>query len=109
MTVPAGAQITEAIPTLRSFRWRRWLAVSATTILVPVLLLAVAEVALRVGGVGVPTGVMRPCTDRDQPAYCDNPSFAVPFFPPGMFRAPRPYVIPANKPPGTYRIFVLGE
>jgi len=26
-----------------------------------------------------------------------------------MFRTPRPYVIPASKPPGTYRIFVMGE
>ncbi|MGO9519318.1 MAG: tetratricopeptide repeat protein, partial [Candidatus Korobacteraceae bacterium] len=26
-----------------------------------------------------------------------------------MSRAPRPFVIPARKPPGTYRIFVLGE
>ena len=29
-TVPAGPQITEAVPALRSPRWRRWLAISAT-------------------------------------------------------------------------------
>ncbi len=109
ITVPAAPQITEAEPALRSSRWRRWLAISATTILAPVLLLAVAEVALRLCGVGTPTAVTRPCTDHGQPAYCDNPSFAASFFPPGMFRTPRPYVIPATKPPGTYRIFVLGE
>lgn len=106
MTVPVGTQITEAAPTLR---WRRWLAISATTILGPVLLLVVAEVVLRVCGVGTPTGVMRPCTDQGRPAYCDNQLFAAPFFPPGMYREPRPYVIPARKAPGTYRIFVLGE
>ena len=108
-TAPSGPQITEAVPTLRTSRWRRWLAISATTVLAPVLLLALAEVALRIGGVGTPTGVTRPCTDQGRPAYCDNPSFAATFFPEGMFRTPRPFVIPASKPPGTYRIFVLGE
>ena len=108
-TVPAGPQITEAVPALRRSRWRRWLAISATTVLAPVLLLALAEVTLRFCGVGTPTGVTRPCTDHGRPAYCDNPSFAATFFPEGMFRTPRPFVIPASKPPGTYRIFVLGE
>ena len=108
-TVPAGPQITEALSTLRSSRWRLWLAISATTVLAPVLLLVLAEVALRVCGVGTPTGVTRPCTDHGLPAYCDNPSFAAPYFPEGMFRTPRPFVIPARKPPATYRIFVLGE
>ena len=109
MTVPAGRQITEEAPTLRSGQRRRWLAISATAILVPMLLLAAVEGALRVCGVGFPTGVMRPCTDQGRPAYCDNQFVAAPFFPPGMYRAPRPYVIPARKSPGTYRIFVLGE
>ena len=108
-TVPAAPQITEAVPPLRSSAWRRWVAISATTILAPVILLAAAEVALRVSGVGTPTGVTRPCTDHGQPAYCDNQFFAASFFPPGMYRTPRPYAIPATKPPGTYRIFVLGE
>ena len=108
-TIPAGPQITEAVPAPRSGRWRRWLAISATTVLAPVLLLVLAEFVLRVCGVGTPTGVTRRCTDHGQPAYCDNPSFAATFFPEGMFRTPRPFVIPASKPPGTYRIFVLGE
>jgi tetratricopeptide (TPR) repeat protein len=109
MTVALDPQITEAVPKPRSSRWRLWLAVSATTILAPVLLLAVAEVALRICGVGTSTSTTRPCTDHGQPAYCDNQFFAAPFFPPGMSRAPRPFVIPARKAPGTYRIFVLGE
>jgi tetratricopeptide (TPR) repeat protein len=93
----------------RGSRWCRWLAVPATTVLAPVLLLVLAELVLRVCGVGTPTGVTRPCTDHGQPAYCDNPSFAAPYFPEGMFRTPRPFVIPSTKLPGTYRIFVLGE
>ena len=109
MTMPARPQMTEAAPSLRSGLWRRRLAVSASAILVPILLVVVAEGVLRICGVGTPTGAVRPCTDQGHAAYCDNPSFAVPFFPPGMFRAPRPYVIPARKSPGTYRIFVMGE
>ncbi len=109
MTVPAGEQITKAVPTLRSRHYGRWLSISATAFLVPVLLLGVTEVILRVCGVGTPTGVMRPCTDQGRAAYCDNQSFAAPFFPRGTYREPRPYTIPARKAPGTYRIFVLGE
>ncbi len=41
-------------------RWRRWLAISATTVLAPLLLLVLAELALRLCGVGMPTGVTRP-------------------------------------------------
>ena len=109
MTIPAGPQNHEAPLTLRSRRWPRWLAIVATTILAPVLLLALAEAALRVCGVGTSAAVTRPCTDNRQPAYCDNPNFAATFFPAGMFRTPRPYAFPATKAPGTYRIFVLGE
>jgi len=107
--MPAGAQITEAPPTLGRCRWRRSLFISVSAILTPVLLLAVAEMTLRLCGVGTPTGVMRPCTDQGRSAYCDNQFFAAPFFPPGAFRTPRPYGVPAKKAPGTYRIFVLGE
>src|SRR5579864_3422759 len=107
MTV--GSQITEAAPTPGSGQRRRWLSISATALLGPALLLALAEAALRVCGVGNPAGATRPCTDQGRPAYCDNRFFAAPFFPPGALREPRPYVIPATKPPGTYRIFVMGE
>jgi hypothetical protein len=34
---------------------------------------------------------------------------ATPYFPAGMVQTPRLYSIPATKPHGTYRIFVLGE
>jgi tetratricopeptide (TPR) repeat protein len=109
MTAPADAQITEAAPTLPGGHWRRRFAISATAIVVPLLVLVVLEMALRALGVGIPTGAVRPCTDQGRPAYCDNQFFAAAFFPPGMLREPRPYLIPAKKSPGTYRIFVLGE
>jgi tetratricopeptide (TPR) repeat protein len=103
------AQIMESVPTHPSRPRRRWLAIAATAVLGPVLLLVFAETLLRVCGVGTPTSVTRPCTDHGRPAYCDNPYFAAAFFPPGMYRTPRPYAIPASKPAGTYRIFVMGE
>jgi len=109
VTVSKDGQTSEGIPTLRKVSWRRWLSISATAILVPAVVLVLAEVVLRLCGVGTPTGVMRPCTDQGHAAYCDNQFFPVPFFPSGMYRTPRPYVIPAKKAPGTYRIFVLGE
>ena len=104
--LPSETQSADAAPAVHK---RRWLLIAATAVLVPVLLLVLVEILLRVAGVGTPTGVMRSCTDQGQPAFCDNQAFAAPFFPPGTYRQPRPYVISAKKAPGTYRIFVLGE
>ena len=88
---------------------RDWLWRAATAILVPVLLLAALEGVLRVLDVGMPTGVTRACMVRGQAAVCDNLFFTATFFPKGMIRTPRPYAFAAEKPPGTFRIFVLGE
>ena len=90
-------------------RWRLWLLRIATAILVPAFLLATVEATLRICGVGTPTGVTRPCTVGGRPAFCDNRWFTTQFFPPRMFRIPPPYAIPAAKPPGAFRIFILGE
>ncbi len=109
MTATSDAHITETAPALRHHRWHRWLSISATAVLAPVLLLVLAEVVLRLCGIGTPTGVVRPCTDQGRATYCDNQFFAAPYFPPGMYRTPRPYAFPARKAPGTYRIFILGE
>src|ERR1700739_4688736 len=81
----------------------------ATAILVPILLLGIAEAGLRLFGVGFPTALTVPCTVQGQPAACYNLFFPAPFFPPGMIKTPQAYAIPAGKPAGTYRIFVLGE
>ncbi len=109
MSLPVSTQTTEEASTPRVRHWRRWAAIPMTAILAPALLLVVAEIGLRVCGVGTSSAATRPCTDQGRPASCDNQSFAAPFFPPGMYREPRPYVIPARKAPGTYRIFVMGE
>jgi hypothetical protein len=75
----------------------------------PLLLLGLVEAALRIFGVGYSTKVTAPCTIQSRPAACYNLFFAAPFFPPGMIKTPQMYAIPAEKPPGTFRIFVLGE
>ena len=81
----------------------------ATAILLPVLLLGLIEGGLRLFGVGFPTTLTIPCAVQGRPAACYNLFFPAPFFPPGMIKTPQAYAIPAEKPKGTYRIFVLGE
>jgi len=88
---------------------RFWAARIATSIFVPVLLFGLAEGVLRVLGVGFPTDLTVPCTVQGRPAACYNLFFPAPFFPPGMIKSPDVYAIPAEKPRGTFRIFVLGE
>jgi tetratricopeptide (TPR) repeat protein len=89
--------------------WRFWLPRIASAILVPVLLLGAVELGLRLFGVGYSTALTEPCTMQGLPAACYNLFFPAPFFPPGMIKTPQAYAIPAEKPPGTFRIFVLGE
>ncbi len=92
-----------------SERLRSWLPRVATALLVPVLLFGLAEGALRWFGVGLPLGPTRPCQVDGKQEVCDNFPFAAAFLPPGMLRTPRPYAFSAEKPPGTYRIVILGE
>jgi hypothetical protein len=93
----------------RPSRGRSYWPQIATAILVPVLLLVVIEGALRLFDVGYPTGLTVPCTAQAKAAACYNLFFPAPFFPPGMIKTPQAYAIPAEKPLGTFRIFVLGE
>ena len=87
----------------------RWAVVVAVAILTPSLILGITELSLRVSNVGYSTDLLVPCTVRGTPAFCYNLFFAAPFFPAGMVQTPRLYSIPATKPPGTVRIFILGE
>lgn len=97
---------TREVATVR--RPHRGLVV-AVAILAPLLILGIIELSLRIAGVGYSTDLLVPCTVRGTPASCYNLFFAAPFFPAGMVQTPRLYSIPATKPPGTIRIFILGE
>jgi tetratricopeptide (TPR) repeat protein len=103
--VNAEIQPAPEIPVNR----QRWVLQICAAILVPVVLLVIVEVSLRIAGVGFSTSLLTPCTVKNTPASCYNLFFATPYFPAGMVQTPRLYSIPATKPPGTYRIFVLGE
>jgi tetratricopeptide (TPR) repeat protein len=103
--------VTSAVeqrPQLRS-RWRFWIPRLAAAILIPVLLLALTEAALRLFHVGYSTSLMEPCVVHEQPTSCYNLFFAAPFFPPGIIKTPQFFSMSPQKPPGTYRIVVLGE
>ena len=88
---------------------RRWWLVAASAVVIPLVVLGLAEAVLRIAGVGYPTSLLTPCTVQGKPASCYNLFFAAPFFPAGSVQTPRLYSIPTKKEPGTYRIFVLGE
>lgn len=86
-----------------------WWARIAAAIVLPVLLLALLEGALRIADVGFPTSLTVPCTVSGESASCYNLFFTAPYFPPGIIHTPKLFAIPAVKPPQTYRIFILGE
>jgi hypothetical protein len=86
-----------------------WALKITVPIIALVALVCGIEGALRLFDIGYPTSLTVPCTLQGQRAACYNLFFPAPFFPPGMIKTPQAYAIPAEKPQGTYRIFVLGE
>jgi tetratricopeptide (TPR) repeat protein len=97
---------TKEVATVRRPHWAMQVAAA---VFIPLVILGGSELGLRVAGVGYSTDLLVPCTVRGTPASCYNLFFAAPFFPAGMVQTPRLYSIPSTKPPGTVRIFVLGE
>jgi tetratricopeptide (TPR) repeat protein len=78
-------------------------------VLVPLLVLTVIEITLRLAGYGYPTSLFKRIRIGDTEALVENDKFGLRFFPPELSRSPPPVVMEAKKPPGTYRIFILGE
>jgi tetratricopeptide (TPR) repeat protein len=102
-------QANDKTGTERPSRLRFWAPRLAFAVIVPVLLLALTEGALRLFHVGYSTRLMMPCTVHGRASDCYNPFFAAPYFPPGMIKTPQFFSIDPVKPKNTYRIFVLGE
>jgi tetratricopeptide (TPR) repeat protein len=75
----------------------------------PLLLLGVAEIALRIGGYGYPTSFFRKTRVGDQECWVNNDTFTLRFFPPELARWPGALMMRAKKPADTTRIFVFGE
>jgi len=88
---------------------RLWVFRIATAIVVPILLIAAIEASLRLFGYGYRSEFTVPCIVQGRSAFCDNDHFTWQFFPPGAFRLPPAFAIPAEKRPGTFRIFIVGE
>jgi tetratricopeptide (TPR) repeat protein len=88
---------------------RAWAFRLVSVVVMPALLLGLAEGGLRLAGVGHRSGFTVPCQVPGGRAACENPDFSRRFFPPGLARSPISFAIPAQKGPRTFRIFILGE
>lgn len=86
-----------------------WLFRLVASILVPLAALALVEAALRLCGFGCPTSYFRSCRIDGADYFVPNDLFACQFFPPSLARTPLPLRMEANKPAGTFRIFLFGE
>lgn len=79
-------------------------------LVLPALLLGLAELACRVAGIGYPTSLfIRDKMPDGQACLRINYQAARRFFPGNLARRPLPEVMPAVKPAKRLRIFVLGE
>ena len=85
-------------------RWFRVIAIA-----VPLVNLLLLEFILRAVGFGYSTSFFLKTQINGQPVFIENQQFSKRYFPPGLERTPQPTIFPAVKPPGTFRIFVLGE
>ncbi|HWW01916.1 MAG TPA: tetratricopeptide repeat protein [Candidatus Acidoferrum sp.] len=88
---------------------RKWVFRLAALVLVPLVLLAALELGLRVAGYGYPTSFFKPLRIGERDFLVENDKFGLRFFPPELARSPAPVKMEAHKPPGTCRIFLLGE
>lgn len=77
--------------------------------LVPAAVLVSLELLLRLFGYGYSTDFFLRKEIDGRQVYIENAQFSRRFFPPGLARATPPAIFPADKSPGTFRIFVLGE
>jgi tetratricopeptide (TPR) repeat protein len=109
--VPATSTTTQAgVQELhRDSGRRRWLMRLAAATFVPLLLLGLLELGLRVVGYGYSTRLFLPLRIGDEEFLIPNDKFTHRFFPPALARAPLSSRMAAQKPKGTYRIFLLGE
>ncbi|HEV3436056.1 MAG TPA: tetratricopeptide repeat protein [Gemmata sp.] len=91
-------------------RQRKWLFRLIAATVIPTLVLGLLELGLRVCGYGYPTSffIERPAPDGTT-VYAENVDFGRRFFPPGLGGQPLTQMMPKEKGPGVYRIFILGE
>jgi tetratricopeptide (TPR) repeat protein len=92
---------------------RKWLFRFIALVVMPLLLIvlvaALLETGLRVGGYGYDTHFFRSIRMGGQEYFINNEKFSQRFFPAQLARWPDPFIFPATKPPDTVRIFIFGE
>ena len=88
---------------------RLWAFRFAAVIIVPLVLLLVAELALRIVGYGYPTGFLKKYDRDGKQLFVQNSQFGWRFFGPAMAREADPFAVPRSKPPKTIRVVVFGE
>lgn len=105
---PAGPESAQSVPA-KLTPFRKWLFRVLAGVILPLLVLVILEGALRLAGYGYPTGFFKPMRIGGQAMLVENDRFGFRFFPPDIARTPASLRLPAQKAPGTYRIFILGE
>lgn len=75
----------------------------------PLLVLGGLEFGLRLAGFGYDPGFFKSIRIGNDNFLVENDKFGLRFFPPELARSPAPVKMEARKPPGTCRIFILGE
>src|SRR4029077_17810926 len=60
-------------------------------------------------GYGYKTRFFQHAQIEGKGCFVNNDDFVLRFFPPEKARLPRPIMMEAVKPPGLYRIFIMGE
>jgi tetratricopeptide (TPR) repeat protein len=81
----------------------------AAAVLLPCLALGLSEAVLRLADFGHPTSFFVARQSHARSVWADNPWFGLSYFSAALARSPNPIEIPVAKPPGVYRIFLLGE
>lgn len=90
-------------------RGRRWGLKLSAAVVIPVFCLGLVELGLRLSGYGHPTGFFLERKIEGTDYLIPNRLFTHRFFPSGLAREPLPFRMLAEKPQGTYRIFLFGE
>jgi tetratricopeptide (TPR) repeat protein len=75
---------------------------------IPLLFLGCLEAILLLFGFGYPPGALLKHDIGDREVYCQNPQFTWRFFPRHLARQSHAYMFDVEKPPQTFRIFLLG-
>lgn len=96
----------EVIPALG--KGRLWLMRLCAATIVPLVVLGSLEVLLRITGYGYSTSFFLPRKIQGVDYLVPNREFTRQFFPEAIARTPLPSRMLADKPDGTYRIFLFG-